>query len=270
MKKNTIKTSALVLTTLLSINGITPMLASATENNESNIHIESLSDENIVENKDKNRAARQARELEVALQQVRTSEGKDLMNKSMSIQHQIENEILSKGYSDVEEYNNEIGKTIPVEESVYYNNSEYYATPLPEAIADDEERAIGLVLWGKAAFTALWAKATATTFGKAIAAGAGAAIGANLANDTRELIIKGYQKIYTHLKDNVVGNGRVTSGGKVSTAQRLLQQQGYNIAIDGIWGPQSEAATKKFQGSLNMSRDGLIGQHTWAYLIEHV
>lgn len=127
----------------------------------------------------------------------------------------------------------------------------------PETIENAECSGViaRLILWGKATFPAAWTKLMATTFGKSVVAGA--ALGTNIVNDTRKIIIKGYQKISTHLKEFLVGDGKVTSGGKVRTAQSLLRYHGYNIDVDGIWGPKSRSATKSFQGSLKMSQDGL-------------
>ena len=178
--------------------------------------------------------------------------------------------LLSKGYTSVEEYNEQIGNTIPLEESIYYNNFEYYATPLPETIENSSERNIQLWVWAKAAWSVPWVRSTVTNFGKAILAGAAAQIGATIVNDTREVMKNGLPKVSTHSSSSVVGYGKVTKGDKVKLAQTLLRQHGYDIAVDGIWGPKSEAATKSFQRKLNMTADGLIGKHTWAYLIEHL
>ncbi|MBM7836298.1 peptidoglycan-binding domain-containing protein [Clostridium sardiniense] len=191
-----------------------------------------------------------------------------LKQKSIDVESKIKSQILARGYSSVDEYNNQIGTTIPVEQSIYYNNFEYYNTPLPETIENNDERAIALWIWAKAAWANPWVRKAVVNFGKAVIAGAGAAVGSTIVNDTREVMKNGFPKISTHSSGDVVGYGRVTRGNKVKVAQTLLRQHGYNIAVDGIWGPASESATKKFQRKLNMSADGLIGKHTWAYLIE--
>ncbi|MEG1309829.1 MAG: peptidoglycan-binding domain-containing protein [Bacilli bacterium] len=193
-----------------------------------------------------------------------------IKQKSIAVESKIESQIKAKGYSNVEEYNNQIGTSIPLEESVYYNNSEYYNTPLPETIENSDERAIALWIWAKAAWANPWVRKAVTTFGKSVIAGAGTAVGATIVENTREVMKNGLPKVSTHSSSDIVGYGRVTSGNKVKLAQTLLRQHGYNIAVDGIWGPASESATKSFQRKLNMSADGLIGKHTWAYLIEHL
>ncbi|MBV1936301.1 peptidoglycan-binding domain-containing protein [Streptomyces sp. BV286] len=64
---------------------------------------------------------------------------------------------------------------------------------------------------------------------------------------------------------------QVTAAGK--EAQCLLQYQGYNPGtIDGIFGRNSTAAAKKFQGvvndacNINLDEDGKVGPQTWPHL----
>lgn len=210
------------------------------------------------------------KDLEQSIVEGNITEIESLMKKSIDMDAEIKEKVLSKGYSSVEEYNELIGNVIPLEESIYYNNFEYYATPLPETIENSSERAIQLWVWAKAAWSVPWVRSTVTNFGKAILAGASAQIGANIVNDTREIMKNGLPKVSTHSSSSVVGYGAVTSGDKVRLAQTLLKQHGYDVVVDGIWGPKSEAATKSFQRKLNMTADGVIGKHTWAYLIEHL
>lgn len=154
------------------------------------------------------------KDLEQSIVEGNITEIESLMKKSIDMDAEIKEKVLSKGYSSVEEYNELIGK--------------------------------------------------------AILAGASAQIGANIVNDTREIMKNGLPKVSTHSSSSVVGYGAVTSGDKVRLAQTLLKQHGYDVVVDGIWGPKSEAATKSFQRKLNMTADGVIGKHTWAYLIEHL
>jgi peptidoglycan hydrolase-like protein with peptidoglycan-binding domain len=37
----------------------------------------------------------------------------------------------------------------------------------------------------------------------------------------------------------------------------------YTIAVDGIFGPQSEAVTRQFQQAQRIAVDGLVGPVTW-------
>lgn len=52
------------------------------------------------------------------------------------------------------------------------------------------------------------------------------------------------------------------SGPKVARLQRLLQQQGFPIRIDGIYGPDTVAAVRGFQRSHRLSADGSVGPET--------
>ena len=51
------------------------------------------------------------------------------------------------------------------------------------------------------------------------------------------------------------------------TLQHLLRAHGKNVAVDGIFGPQTEAAVRAFQGSRGLAVDGIVGPHTWSALI---
>lgn len=178
------------------------------------------------------------------------------------IEQEIEQKILSMGYESVDEYNDAIGSTIPVEQSIYYNNTEYYNA------VDSDGRAIPPAVrqWGKRFFTAVWATLATFEYGKEVL---GAGIGI-LVNDTVGVIKNGFPKILPKRTDNVVGYGRVEAGYKVKVAQILLQQHGYKISADGYFGPATESAIKSFQRKINLAADGYVGQHTWTYLIEHL
>lgn len=52
------------------------------------------------------------------------------------------------------------------------------------------------------------------------------------------------------------------SGPKVARLQRLLQQQGFPIRIDGIYGPDTVAAVRGFQRYHGLSADGSVGPET--------
>ena len=207
---------------------------------------------------------------EVESLDIMSYEFKQIKNRSYEIQDEIEKEVMSLGYDNVEEYNDEIGDNIPLEESLYYNNYEYYNTPLPETleyIENNQERWIGkLVRWGKKLFKSQWFKEKLEDFTKFCA---GTLTGL-VVEDTYEIAKNGVAKISTRSSSDVVGYGSLESGSEVKLAQHLLNEHGYNLVIDGYWGPKSEAATKAFQRSIGLSADGIIGKHTWAYLIEHL
>lgn len=219
-----------------------------------------------------NESSNKSEDVEDSITEVNTKNYKMtvLKQRAIDIDTEIKNTILKKGYLSVEDYNSEIGITIPLEESVYYNNTLYYSTPLPETLENADVRYIRLISYAKELFRSSWVRNQLTDFGKMIVAGAAGAIGVTVVDSTMEIMINGLPKISTQSSSDVVGYGRITSGGKVKVAQMLLREQGYNIAVDGIWGPKSEEATKSFQRSLGLTADGIIGKHTWAYLIEYL
>ena len=56
-------------------------------------------------------------------------------------------------------------------------------------------------------------------------------------------------------------------GQPVKAAQRFLNRRWYNspgLTIDGAFGPKTEKAVKKFQQSMNLTQDGIVGTNTWA------
>jgi flagellum-specific peptidoglycan hydrolase FlgJ len=55
-------------------------------------------------------------------------------------------------------------------------------------------------------------------------------------------------------------------GDWVVVAQGRLVVAGYPIAVDGIFGPRTTDAVKKFQLSKGLTPDGIIGPKTWAHL----
>lgn len=59
---------------------------------------------------------------------------------------------------------------------------------------------------------------------------------------------------------------RGDSGPDVVYLQQKLQQQGYSITADGIFGFNTEGRVRDFQGSRGLSVDGIVGQQTWQAL----
>ncbi|MDP1545160.1 MAG: peptidoglycan-binding protein [Anaerolineales bacterium] len=59
------------------------------------------------------------------------------------------------------------------------------------------------------------------------------------------------------------------TGQEVRAVQRLLRDKfGYNISVDGIFGPDTANAVKQFQTANGLSSDGIVGPKTWQKLIE--
>jgi len=55
-------------------------------------------------------------------------------------------------------------------------------------------------------------------------------------------------------------------GDSVEQLQTLLQKKGYTAAVDGDFGPKTEAVVKKFQAASGLVPDGEVGPKTWAAL----
>jgi len=55
-------------------------------------------------------------------------------------------------------------------------------------------------------------------------------------------------------------------GDEVSQLQTMLNQYGYGLAVDGIFGDKTLAAVKQYQQSQGLSVDGIVGGNTWGAL----
>ena len=53
----------------------------------------------------------------------------------------------------------------------------------------------------------------------------------------------------------------------VKTLQYLLRERGHTVDVDGIFGPETDAAVRAFQQQKNLSVDGDVGPKTWSALI---
>jgi peptidoglycan hydrolase-like protein with peptidoglycan-binding domain len=56
----------------------------------------------------------------------------------------------------------------------------------------------------------------------------------------------------------------------VRPLQQLLRARNHPVVVDGIFGPNTEAAVKAFQQSKGLSADGIVGPQTWPKLIVQV
>jgi peptidoglycan hydrolase-like protein with peptidoglycan-binding domain len=56
----------------------------------------------------------------------------------------------------------------------------------------------------------------------------------------------------------------------VRTLQQLLRARNHAVAVDGIFGPQTEGAVKAFQQSKGLAADGIVGPLTWPKLVIQV
>jgi hypothetical protein len=59
----------------------------------------------------------------------------------------------------------------------------------------------------------------------------------------------------------------MTTGDAVREAQQRLTEQGFSVGtVDGVFGPQTAAAVRKFQEAQGLTVDGVVGPQTWAAL----
>ncbi|WP_431969449.1 peptidoglycan-binding domain-containing protein [Nocardia sp. bgisy134] len=58
-------------------------------------------------------------------------------------------------------------------------------------------------------------------------------------------------------------------GDAVRQAQCLLQLHGYGVAIDGAFGPDTQAAVLDIQAAYGLKVDGVVGPDTWAVLYSY-
>jgi peptidoglycan hydrolase-like protein with peptidoglycan-binding domain len=56
----------------------------------------------------------------------------------------------------------------------------------------------------------------------------------------------------------------------VATLQHLLRAHGQSLAVDGIFGPITEAAVRAVQTSGRVAVDGIVGPQTWPVVIVQV
>lgn len=65
---------------------------------------------------------------------------------------------------------------------------------------------------------------------------------------------------------NLVSLRHNPKGDHVKTIQRLLNRHGAGIGVDGIFGPQTDAAVRNFQSRRGLAVDGVVGPNTRAAL----
>jgi hypothetical protein len=67
-------------------------------------------------------------------------------------------------------------------------------------------------------------------------------------------------------RNKVIGAGNIN--GAVKIAQLLLGANGYYVVTDGVFGPNTVNATKRFQAANHLTADGIIGPNTWSALLD--
>jgi peptidoglycan hydrolase-like protein with peptidoglycan-binding domain len=53
------------------------------------------------------------------------------------------------------------------------------------------------------------------------------------------------------------------TGKSVRHLQCLLNNRGYDLAVDGVFGPKTARAVKDFQRDHGLTVDGIVGENTW-------
>jgi peptidoglycan hydrolase-like protein with peptidoglycan-binding domain len=61
-----------------------------------------------------------------------------------------------------------------------------------------------------------------------------------------------------------------STGENVRSVQYLLNAHGSNLAVDGDFGPKTDAAVRAFQADHGLGVDGIVGDQTWPVLIIEV
>ena len=57
-------------------------------------------------------------------------------------------------------------------------------------------------------------------------------------------------------------------GPEVYAIQWLLRAHGYNLGVDGQFGPETRSRVIAFQGAEGLAADGVVGPDTWAALVD--
>jgi peptidoglycan hydrolase-like protein with peptidoglycan-binding domain len=66
----------------------------------------------------------------------------------------------------------------------------------------------------------------------------------------------------------VIQNGY--QGHPAKSLQFLLRARGHHLAVDGLFGPVTEAAVRAFQTSKGLPTTGIVNAQTWVALIVEV
>lgn len=59
-------------------------------------------------------------------------------------------------------------------------------------------------------------------------------------------------------------------GQAVRDVQHLLRERGYQLAVDGIFGPLTDGAVRALQKERSLAVDGIVSPNTWVALIVQV
>lgn len=89
--------------------------------------------------------------------------------------------------------------------------------------------------------------------------------------------VKAFQSAEGLTDDGIVGDATwpallVTvasgaSGDRVRAVQGQLRSQGWRLAVDGAFGPQTDRSIRDFQAARALSVDGIVGPNTWQSMV---
>ena len=93
--------------------------------------------------------------------------------------------------------------------------------------------------------------------------------------------VKQFQKDRNLIVDGIVGSQtweallpptirQGSSSYDVERLQMILNEMGYSLVVDGIFGSNTEAAVKGFQTDTPLKVDGIVGQNTWYVLMSNM
>lgn len=57
-----------------------------------------------------------------------------------------------------------------------------------------------------------------------------------------------------------------SKGSSVEELQKLLNQNGYSLSVDGVFGSNTQAAVRDYQRKNGLAVDGIVGNNTWSSL----
>jgi hypothetical protein len=77
----------------------------------------------------------------------------------------------------------------------------------------------------------------------------------------------GTESYYAFIDRDYVGYNFITSGQAVLCLQVILNELGYNVVVDGYFGPKTQAAVTSFQRSNGLLADGITGPNTWNTMV---
>jgi len=104
----------------------------------------------------------------------------------------------------------------------------------------------------------------------AIGAGTGAVAGAIVGGPVGAVVGAGIGGYVGHegtdANGKVDGNAKVASAARaddqVRKAQAALNDRGFNLAVDGVFGPNTEKAVRDFQGNNGLAQTGMLDNET--------